>query len=219
LYENHSGCYADNSQNYFTDNIPNSGDERLVRVQYNPIVQYTNLTILLRAAEAIELYDKVLAQESRILARRVWDFTQTVRMGDNKHSWTSIRAWRLCAGIEMARSRLLPEVQLSEIAVELIELFDHDFGFWYMTKEKKEPYRGVLHSAQPIIAFAKLLHHFPSIGSILQVVNVLENCWYQYIQPMLATNPFGLMPCGLFTADFPKKDRYRRWRDGLSYRF
>ncbi len=49
-YENHAGCVADNSENRFTDNILSSGDERKVRVAYNPIAQYTTICLLLKAA-------------------------------------------------------------------------------------------------------------------------------------------------------------------------
>lgn len=218
-YENHSGCYADNSQNYFTDNIPNSGDERTVRVQYNPIVQYTNLTILLRAADAIEQYNKMLAQEARIAAKRIWDFTQTKVPDDKKHGWTSVISWRLCAGIEMTRASLLPEDHLSEMIQQLTELFDRELGFWHMTNEKKEPYRGILHSAQPIIALTRIMDYFPSLSAAHGISDVIQLCWERYIQPLRATNPFGIMPYGLFNEGFTEKDLYRPWKDDLYFRF
>ncbi len=49
-YENHAGCGGDNSENRFTDNARGTGDERRVRQQYNPIVQYTLVSVLLHAA-------------------------------------------------------------------------------------------------------------------------------------------------------------------------
>lgn len=60
-YENHAGCYADNYDNRFTDSIPGTGDERSVRIQYNPVAQYTNLTILARAYSAYAPYEATLA--------------------------------------------------------------------------------------------------------------------------------------------------------------
>jgi hypothetical protein len=218
-YENHSGCYADNSQNYFTDNIPNSGDERIVRVQYNPIVQYTNLTILLRTADAIEKYDKKLAQESRIAAKRIWDFTQEQKSSDKRHGWTSILSWRLCAGLEMMQAGFLEETALSKMVVELLELFSPEFGFWHMTKDKREPYRGILHSAQPLIALLRFLDYYPDHMLASTVKDVILQCWENYVKPIRKTNPFGIMPYGLFAGRFTENDHYRPWANELTFRF
>ena len=57
-YENHSGCYADNAENRFTDNVAESGDERTVRVQYNPTAQFTSVALLARASRAYARLDE-----------------------------------------------------------------------------------------------------------------------------------------------------------------
>lgn len=218
-YENHSGCYADNSQNHFTDNILNSGDERIVRVQYNPIVQYTNLTILLRAARAIAIYDPELAELSIAAAKRIWDFTQNQKLTDPKHGWTSIISWRLCAGIEMITSGLLDEAMLSEWVEELLELQSEKFGFWFMTRKKDDPYRGVLHSAQPLIALVRFIDKFPSHELLSRAKQAILTCWEKYVKPMAATNPFGIMPYGLFFKNATSQDTYRPFQDDLKFRF
>ncbi len=218
-YENHSGCYADNSQNYFTDNIPNSGDERIVRVQYNPIVQYTNLSILLKAARAINKYDSVLAEKCESAAKRVWDFTQTKRAGDKKHKWTSIISWRLCAAIEMVKSGFLNEKELAEIVEELLSLQSEKFGFWFMTMKKDEPYRGILHSAQPIIGLTRFIEEFPENSLVAKAKSSINLCWGKYIKPMIKTNPFGIMPYGLFLDNTTQKDKYRDFEYGMKFRF
>jgi hypothetical protein len=115
-YENHSGCMADNSQNHFTDNRINSGDERTIRVTYNPIVQYTNLYILLRSAEILPDPDPLLAQQCIESARRIWEFTHPKKSSDPLHTWTSVRAWRLLAGIELYRSQIISDVVLGKCA-------------------------------------------------------------------------------------------------------
>lgn len=218
-YENHSGCYADNSQNHFTDNIPNSGDERIVRVQYNPIVQYTNLTILLRAAWDIDNYDSELAKKSTLAAKRIWDFTQLERPKDKKHSWTSIISWRLCAGIEMIRSGLLNESELTGFVDELLSLQSKEFGFWFMTMKKDDPYRGVLHSAQPLIGLIQFINHFPNHTLVEKTKSAILDCWEKYVKPMTATNPFGIVPYGLFFDNVTEKDKYREYGHGMKFRF
>ncbi len=218
-YENHSGCYADNSQNHFTDNIPNSGDERIVRVQYNPIVQYTNLTILLRSARTILKYDSILAKKCKIAAKRIWNFTQAQRVNDKKHKWTSIISWRLCAGIEMVKSNFLNEEELTEMVEELLSLQSKEFGFWFMTMKKVEPYRGILHAAQPIIGLTRFIEQFPNNYLIDKVRTAIELNWKKYVKLMIATNPFGIMPYGLFFKNATKIDRYRDFEHGMKFRF
>ena len=218
-YENHSGCYADNSQNRFTDNIPNSGDERIVRVQYNPIVQYTNLTILLRASETICEYDPELAKRSILAADRIWKYTQLKRPIDKKHSWTSIIAWRLCAGVEMVKADLLDQIGLVEMIEELLSLYDPAIGYWYMTKKKEDAYRGVLHSAQPLIGLLKFIDFLPDHEVSRKCEKVIFDCWNKYIKPMTATNPFDIMPYGLFFQPATKSDKYRIFHNKLKFRF
>jgi len=218
-YENHSGCYADNSQNHFTDNIPNSGDERIVRVQYNPIVQYTNLTILLRATHAIATFDSGLAEKSKTAAKRIWDFTQRQIPSDPKHEWTSIIAWRVCAGIEMVTSGMMDEEMLTEMVEDLLALQSQKFGFWFMTRKEDDPYRGVLHSAQPLIALVRFIDKFPSHELFSGAKQAILTCWEKYVKPMAATNPFGILPYGLFFKNATSKDRYRTFQDDLKFRF
>jgi hypothetical protein len=217
-YENHSGCLADNSQNHFTDNQINSGDERTIRTTYNPIVQYTNLYILLRSASGIRSYDGHLADQCLESARRIWEYIHPRKAHDPLHHWTSVRAWRLMAGIELLSHEIITEVVLEEMARELIDNYDKDLGFWHMDSSKNDPYRGILHSAQPLIALGKLAGSFPGHFRNNQVRQVLEHSWENYIDPMISTNPFGIMPYGTFMKK-TRKDKYRNFRNGLFFRF
>ncbi len=77
FYENHSGCYADNADNRFTDNRLGSGDERPVRVQFNPIVQFTSVCILARAARSFAGPDPALSGQR---CKQLLDFTLRRRL-------------------------------------------------------------------------------------------------------------------------------------------
>lgn len=218
-YENHSGCYADNSQNHFTDNIPNSGDERVVRVEYNPIVQYTNLTILLKASTVIDKVDQELSVKAFNSAQRIWDFTQSKKLTDKKHDWTSIVSWRLCAGIEMVKAELLAEEEIDEMVEELLSLHSADSGFWFMTKKRDDPYRGILHSAQPLIGLVRFMDFFPEHKLVEMVRATVQMCWKKYVKPMVVTSPFGIMPYGQFFENATELDKYRSIGDELKFRF
>jgi hypothetical protein len=217
-YENHSGCLADNSQNHFTDNQINSGDERTIRTTYNPIVQYTNLYILLRSAVAIREVDSHLADQCLESARRIWEFIHPKQAHDPLHQWTSVRSWRLMAGIELLKHQIITEVVLEEMFKELMDNYDENLGFWHMDSEKIDPYRGILHSAQPLIALGKLIESFRGHDRNKQVINLLKYSWEIYIRPMISTNPFGIMPYGIFMKK-TKKDKYRNFIKGLFFRF
>ena len=191
-YENHSGCLADNSQNHFTDNIRDSGDERIIRTTYNPIVQYTNLTILLRAAATLKFYLAEFAEKCKNAAINIWQFTNTKKGKDPLHAWTSVRSWRLMAGLWLYHFNIIDNSMISEMVNDLLENWSRAFGFWFMDDKKEDPYRGILHSAQPIIALSQFLETLPDHPRGVMIKEILEESWMKYIQPMLQTNPFGI---------------------------
>jgi hypothetical protein len=218
-YENHSGCLADNSQNHFTDNLVNSGDERYIRTTYNPIVQYTNLYILLRSTYPLRNFDTHLAEQCLEASRRIWEYTHPKKAHDPLHEWTSVRAWRLLAGIELLKNEIITEVLLEEMLLDLLENYDENLGFWHMDTGKSDPYRGVLHSAQPLIALGKFIVSFPDQKKTGLARKILSYTWEHYIIPMLSTNPYGIMPYGTFFQKKTKKDLYRKLRKDLFFRF
>jgi hypothetical protein len=218
-YENHSGCLADNSQNHFTDNQINSGDERIIRATYNPVVQYTNLYILLRSITPLSGYDSHLASQCLEAGRRIWEFTHPKKASDPLHEWTSVRAWRMLAGIELLKNQIITEVVLEEMVMDLLANYDEKLGFWHMDTGKTDPYRGILHSAQPLIALGKYLECFPDQKKIGLVREILYHSWQHYILPLISTNPFGIIPYGCFLEKKTVRDKYRSFGRDLYFRF
>ncbi len=217
-YENLCGCYAGNEENRFTDNIPASGDERRVRVDYNPIVQYTNLYILARAASIFATVNPELADRCCTAALPCWQFTATCT-GDQYHDWTSVRAWRLICATYLYRQSLIGEDEVKENFHRLIELQNSDRGFWYMDAGKTEPYRGIIQSAQPVIALGNLINLCPEHPLAAPATDVLRQCWTGFIKPMLATNPFGMMPYSLYFKPMSQGDRYHKLDKSSCFRF
>jgi hypothetical protein len=218
-YENHSGCLADNSQNHFTDNVKNSGDERIIRTSYNPIVQYTNLAILLHASSSIEAYIPDFSQKCKEAAVRIWNFVDKKKDNDPLHLWTSVRSWRLCAGIWLYLHRIIDDSMITQIVSELLENWSRSFGFWYMDTNKKDPYRGILHSAQPIIGLAQYIQILQDHPKAILVREILEETWVKYINPMLLSNPYGMMPYGAYREKMTSLDKYHEFSNAMLFRY
>lgn len=217
-YSNHAGCYADNSDNHFTDNTRDSGDERTVRIQYNPIVQYTNITLSTRAYMMYAPIQPELTELSYHISQDAWQFCQT-RLDEEEHTWTSVRAWRAIAALERYQAGLADLVTVELAINNLLENFNPALGWWHQATKDDDPYRGILHSAQPLIALAKYLDTVPDGALINRIKLLVDSCKSQYIQPMSQSNPYGFMPFGLYRQPASQDDTYRTWRDGLLYRF
>jgi hypothetical protein len=210
-YENHAGCYADNADNRFTDNLPGSGDERLVRIQYNPIAQYTNIAILARGYAATAPYDAALSRRCHDAALAAWAFCAT-RLDDEEHGWTAVRAWRLVAALELWRAGLDTCAPAEAALDALLANFDPALGFWTNAADSAEPYRGILHSAQPLVALAKYLDYAGDGAGAGRARDVLAACKRDYIDPITATNPYRFVPFGVYSAPNTDGDTFRPWR-------
>jgi hypothetical protein len=224
-YENHSGCYADNSENRFTDNVPGSGDERPLRVQYNPVAQFTSVAILARAARTYAALDGGRSRRYADAAERGWrlglgpDPRFLESAGADFGGWTSVRSWRCLAALELHRCGRLPWTEVAAAAGALMENFDPRLGFWRNQAGGSEPYRGVLHSAQPLIALSGIARAEVHPGRRTAAEDVLRQCMERYVFPLAALTPFGVMPFGAYGKAASEGDLYRPWRDGYLYRF
>jgi len=224
-YENHAGCYADNSENHFTDNVPDSGDERPLRAQYNPIAQFTSVAILARAARTYESLDAGRSLRCAEAAERGWRlgldpdprFLETA--GEDFGGWTSVRSWRCLAALELHRGGRLPWAEVAAAADGLLENFDPRLGFWRDRAGGGEPFRGILHSAQPLIALSEIARAEPDPARRAAATGVLRCCLETYVFPLAALSPFGFMPFGVYGKAASEGDLYRPWRDGYLFRF
>lgn len=221
-YENHAGCLADNSGNRFTDNRPGTGDERTVRVQYNPVAQYVAVCILMDAADHFHPHYPAFSQLCRQAAVRCWDFMKA-RRKDEFHGWTSVVAWRLLAALRLHTVGASAESELAALVSVMLDQ-QSPAGYWYMDRGREEPYRGILSSAQPVIALAGFLESDYEHPLAAAVRAALDRCRAQFIMPMLETNPFGMMPYGLFSRPRSEADVYHPWKEApgenaLVYRF
>jgi len=194
----------------FTDNRKGSGDERIVSVQYNPLAQYINTTILLDAEEHFRAHYPAFSRLCRDAALRCWEFMRS-RKRDAFHGWTSVISWRLLAALRLHAMGHVAEAEIAALVSVLLDLQSPDGAFWFMDSSRREPYRGIVNSAQPAIALAAFIENDYEHPLVAQARGSLERHWKDYVSPMLATNPFGIMPFGLFTAPGAEGDSYHPW--------
>ena len=227
-YENQSGCYADNSDNRFTDNRVDSGDERRARTSYNPVVQYSSISVLLQTASAIESVDPERAKRYAERAGRVWAFVDDKAEEDEMHGWTVVRAWRLQAALRLHARGATSTAAVESAAEALLELWNPTTGYWWMDESREDHYRGIVHAAQPLIALGELLtgtadgaDGADNLGKALKnrALETVTTAWETYVSRLLATNPYRFMPYGLFNRDHTSGDTYRRWDGELRFRF
>jgi hypothetical protein len=224
-YENHAGCYADNADNRFTDNTPATGDERPVRIQYNPVVQFTSVTILARAALTYVALDPDRSARCGEAAELGWRLGLSpdpmfLESPDASYgAWTSVRSWRALAALALHRCGRLDWEDVASAARDLLRNFDEKLGFWRNSTDGAEPYRGILHSAQPLIALAEISRATADTRLKDDMKAVLRRCLDAYVYPMADLTPFNFMPFGLYKEAVSEGDLYRPWRDGYRYRF
>ncbi len=224
-YENHSGCYADNAFNRFTDNRAQSGDERPIRVQYNPHAQFTSVAILARAAVAYGRIDPARSSRYAAAAESGWrlglspEARYAGEAGAEFAAWTSVRSWRCLAALALQRSGHLPWPEVQSAADAVLANFDTELGFWVNQHGGRQPFRGILHSAQPLIALAEVAHAAPDGPWRDALLGVLRTCVGRYVVPLCGLSPFGAMPFGVYSEPVSEGDLYRPWRDGYSFRY
>jgi hypothetical protein len=220
--ENHAGCCADNAGNYFSDNRPASGDERMVRARYNPIAQYVNATILLDAIEQFHAHYPAFSALCREAALRCWTFMKA-RRRDEFHGWTSVLSWRLLAALRLHAMGVVAESEVAALVSVLLDLQSREGGFWFMDTGRTEPYRGIVNAAQPSIALSAFIENDYEHPLAAQARDSLERHWESFAAPLLATNPFGMMPYGLYRSPRAGEDVYHEasgpGMGGLCYRF
>ena len=219
-YENHSGCYGDNSENRFTDNKIKSGDERSVRVDYNPMVQYITQYILLRSARILENVLPELSQKAVESAYKSWEYAQTST--DDKESASELTAtisWKLLSAMELCKQNLISTDVLNIVVGQLLALQSSEYGFWYYDTQKKSPYRGIQHSAQPLIALCRFCYDFSEMPLCERVKQAIMLHWEKYVLPISETNPFSIIPYGCWFEPATEGDYFRKLNNGLFYRF
>lgn len=206
-FENHPGCNCDNSGNITTDNIPGSGDERLVRTKYNPFVQFQ---FVYYQAMMAGLYSGAYAEGCLERAVRAWKYGME-RQDDDR---TLFLATRLLAATELHQWN--PDLVSENVVMELTErLFgrqnkDEEGIRGFFEELSGEGFRSFAFSTFPpkaILAAYKLFRDAPA-GKILE--RSLASYIDDYLVADARSNPFSMVPYGVYrNPEFPGHQLFR----------
>lgn len=215
-FENFSGCAASNQDNRYTDNAPGSGDERLVRVTYNPVVQWLNVTFLAEGAGAVAGAHPDLARRAREAALRCAAFMdrpdrarfgpKDVAVPDDLEERTLVLAWKLSAlaalaGVDGGAGGRWG----APLAAAVAALLDRQeqgpgtpSGWFHDTAARTDAYASVVYAAQPAIALLDLVEAFPGAPFAAQAREALARYFDAFVLPLAGASPFGIVPYGFY---------------------
>jgi hypothetical protein len=194
-------------------------------VQYNPVAQFTSVAILARAAGSYAVIDSDRSRRCAEAAEAGWRLGLSPSPallespGQDYGSWTAVRSWRTLAAFALFRCGRLGWDEVASSARGLIASFNPSLGFWMNSAGSQEPYRGILHSAQPLIALAAVAKGSPDKALAAECASVLRRCLDTYVFPLAELTPFQFVPFGAYRTPVSQGDLYRPWRDGYSFRF
>jgi hypothetical protein len=211
-FENHPGCYADASDNRWTDNLPGSSDERKIRTTYNPLVQWAFVHVQARASRHLPSPE---AEKCLQLAQQAAAFAKK-RGHDNRTLFVSAE---LRGNLELlaagGTSIALPAIisLTSELMGRQAKTAEGLSGYFTETNAS-DGFRSIAFAAHPALTLLRvwelrsLLEGTPVAGQARQaVVDYIES----YLLPDTGSNPFSLTPYGVYF-DPPNRDR-QHFRD------
>ena len=196
--ENHPGCIANNAGNIITDNIPGTGDERIVRTTYNPFVQ---LAFVRNQALASTILPALDATQSLHLAEKAWKYA--LERGHDRR--TIFIAQELDAALELknAGSALVSLQQIGQQVQELLGRQDRGesgLSHYFLEKDGEDAYRSVAFSCLPATSLLRAweLGYLENPGVNRQIEQALRGYIDRFLLADAQSNPYGLTPYGAF---------------------
>ncbi len=208
--ENHPGCIANGGINN-TDGIPNTGDERLIRMNYNAVCQYLFVRNQCYAYATVPDIEK---GKCIYLAEKAWKYGQA----HNNDRRTLFVAEELWAAIELYKigSKLITSTRIKALVAELLQRqFKSNSGLsdYFMEENNADGYRSVAFSSEPPLALlAVATSNINGLEVEMQqakqaVVNYIE----KYLLQDAKNNLFGYTPYGVYVKPpYPNLQNYRK---------
>ena len=198
-FENHPGCYGDASDNRWTDNVANSGDERKVRTTFNPLVQWAFVHVQARASKHLPKPQSDdcmrLARLAASFARRQQYRRRTLFVAAELRGELEL----LAAGDEaIDHSRIIANAH--ELLRRQVEVPEGLSG--YSTEaDDSDAYRSIAFAADPALTLLRLWE-LRALLVDASVADLAQKAVFAYIERYLladsASNPFGLTPYGVY---------------------
>lgn len=129
-WENHPGVTATGS--HLSDNISCSGDERMVRSNYNPWVQFAFVCNQVKAASVLTAAE---CSNCLSLAKRAWDYSQ--RTGNDGRTLFVAAELRAALELYSARPSFVEVSRIRELVHQLLALQDNGgdgLGYYFFEK-------------------------------------------------------------------------------------
>jgi hypothetical protein len=195
--ENHPGCIAFGGINN-TDGIPNTGDERHIRMNYNAVCQYLFIRNQCYAYNAVPDIEK---GKCIYLAEKAWKYGQA----HNNDRRTLFVAEELWAAIELYKigGKLVTTTRIKALVAELLQrqfISKSGLSGYFMEENNADGYRSIAFSSEPPLALlAVASSNIVGIDTEIQeakkaVVQYIEN----YLLQDAKTNCFGYTPYGVY---------------------
>jgi Glycosyl hydrolase family 9 len=209
-FENHPGCYADASDNRWTDNMPMSGDERMVRSTYNPLVQWTFVQVQARVSRHLPE-----AQSARCLqvARRAAEYARR-RRHDERTLFVSAELRGhlelLAAGDTSGDHSAVPS--LTQKLLERQARIEHGLSGYFMEADDAEGYRSIAFAADPALTLLRLweLRSFIHEAALAESARSAVTAYIeQYLLADSQSNPFSITPYGVYLALDRERQSFR----------
>ena len=210
-FENHPGCNADNSGGRYTDNLPGSGDERLIRTSYNPAVQFMFVRTQCQVAPLLSAGEAACCRE---LAVRAWN-----RGRAHSHDGrTLFLAEELWAALELHANGFGPAgtAEIAALADGLLsrqDAGDEGLSGYFTEKDGSDAFRCIAFSCEPAMALLRLVELAPT--GLEEICNRSCAAVARYIDRYLladaGSNPFGIGPYGVYFD--PPSPALQRFRD------
>lgn len=210
-FENHPGCFGDASDNRWTDNVAGSGDERMVRTTYNPLVQWS--FIRMQAQAALHLPGPE-AHQCSALAQRAVAYAST-HPHDGR---TLFVAAELRARLE--RLPLLNDASDTARCIDLTQTLlrrqvaipQHSgglSGFFLEDDSGLDAFRSIAFTAEPAFALLRVWEfraRLPSTTLAERARDAVIAYAERFLLADSTSNPFGLTPYGVYLNP-PQADR------------
>ena len=215
-FENHPGCFGDASDNRWTDNLPASGDERMVRTTYNPLIQWSFVSTQARVARLLPGEE---AKHCLAVARRATTYAE-----QHPHDGrTLFLAAELRGRLELlASGEPAPPARIAHLANQLLSSqarVSTGLSGYFLEAHKADAYRSIAFSAEPALALLRLYelrHLFENAGLADRAKDAVSDYIEQYLLADANANPFALTPYGVYL-DPPERQR-QTFRDAGSGR-
>lgn len=194
--ENHPGCIANNDGNFYTDNLPATGDERILRTSYNPFVQ---LAFVKHQALISTILPALEGNKSLHLAEKAWQYAQANPHDDR----TMFVATELIAAIELlhASSPVVTAKDVERLTEKLLARQDRGtigLSGYFLEKDVTDAYRSVAFSGLPISTLLRLLELNMLPKQTTAIQKAVELNIDNYLLADAKSNPYGVTPYGVF---------------------